>query len=98
MKKYTMKAIQKILGVSYPTLAEMVRLGEIGSVRMGKRNYIMEEHLQAYLDKASAVPVEEDKSIPLSVRVSRALVELGYDGTTLRERQLLDALAHVLAC
>lgn len=93
MIKYTMKDMQKILGVSYPTLSAMISRGDIASAKVGRRTYITEEQYQDYLKRTNSGRSQP----PLSYRVDKMLKIMGCEEMSKREQQLLNALEAVLS-
>lgn len=61
MEKYTISEIMELLGVSRNAVVEMIQRGDIGSIVIGKRTFILKEQYDFYLKRAIRPPriVEE---------------------------------------
>lgn len=97
MVKYTKKEMQAKLGISRPTLNELLRNNEIGCLHIGSRTYFTDEHYDEYLKRVNSAPGEDSVSPgTLAMRVHATLVRFNQSGLTPREKALIDALAVAL--
>lgn len=47
---YSVRDVARKLGCHYDTVYQMIRRGELGYVRVGRRKMVRPDHLQAYID------------------------------------------------
>jgi excisionase family DNA binding protein len=110
MNKYTIEEIAEILGVARKVVDKLVKSGELGSVKIGARHFVLPRHLDEYM-QSIGVDVERDgeaESLELDANghpwnpqihsATKAKTSLGYwrKRRTVRNTQV-DVLAAVNA-
>lgn len=61
MKKYTVREVMDMLGVSRNAVVEMINRHDIGSIMIGKRMFVLKEQYDEYIERAIRPPRVTEK-------------------------------------